>query len=410
LQKLESEQARLYERLEHAEETGDARTANTTMQQIVACEKAIDKFHLTPVTAEAPVPAPQAELVADSVSAFNKETKMTESNVVTLDQIGVVDVPAVTAESIGSAPYASPFGGHAVQVDETAGKIAVDGFLVAFPAKNAQGADSDILILRSPVSELNAARRVHIQTRPDVKTAARGLALALADAVQPDGTVANGVGQRYLVTGGLCTQLSSQEVTNFDGSKSTIDSQKPCMGRSAQNPADAPERCKHMWAIEFANGAFVTVSRKIFFKTVAAEISKNIGDDQSREYATSVFKGWRAASDLRHVTRVAYAQARNDAENRGELAGNGLMAPATQVLEERINGQTVRELVLATRGRWFRLAFNLPLKDADGNVMVVEQRTKVVKNVTELALTMAPAYKVARDNGAALTFVGVELA
>lgn len=302
---------------------------------------------------------------------------------ITLESIGVEAGSPVTKAQIGVAKFVRPFAGQTMRLTDK-GELFFNDYPVAFPVE-----DSDILLLQAPTSKLTKEFRVHLEQREDVKRAARGLALFLGGAVQTDGTISNGAGATYKVEDGQCFKRVEFLQTNYDGTKTKILAPEACKGLIDPKSGNATLRCKHQWALEFASGTFVTVSRKFFFDVVTAEMASIIGDEEAAEWAKAKFAEWRENGETRQLARVTIAQAINDARNVGNVDADGLIPAATGVLDLILDGKTVRQHIIDTRGRMFYATVEMPAEGSDG-LRLLTVKTRTCRNAADFASAVAP--------------------
>lgn len=301
---------------------------------------------------------------------------------ITLESIGIEAGSPVTKAQIGVEKFVRPFAGQAMRLSDK-GELFFNDYPVAFPVE-----DSDILLLQAPTSKLSKEYRVHLEQREDVKRAARGLALFLGGAVQADGSISNGAGATYKVVDGQCFKQVQFLQTNYDGTKTKVFAPEACKGLIDKNGASTM-RCKHQWALEFAAGTFVTVSRKFFFDVVWAEMATIIGDEGAAELAKAKFAEWRENGETRQLARATIAQAINNERNLGHVDEKGLIPAATSVLDMVLDGRTVRQHIVDTKGRFFSATVEIPAEGKDG-MRLLSVKTRACRNADDFASAVAP--------------------
>lgn len=264
---------------------------------------------------------------------------------------------------------------------------------------------------------IDAAHRIHVSKRGDVKRAARGLALAAAGGVDLDAqTIMSNTGSTYTIEDGICYELQRVEQPDFTGSVAILEKKVPCKGHLAyvKNPsggfAETGEqhlRCLHQWALMFALGYYVTASTKGFFTEdkpiVPVEIAQRVGDEPARAFAKTIIDGWVQNSGDRREVRTGFAQAINAEKQTAGLAEGSHLPARSEIGGYPLpDGMTVSQAVTNLRGRQFALIVELPM-----NEKTIRVTTRTVKNLTELASVVAPHFAVAKQNAGEL--VALEL-
>lgn len=336
--------------------------------------------------------ADESTELAEAVRAEapSKEETVTEAqnNILTKEQLGI------------TGDFASPFSKLSTEQLDAALVTVQDAKMVAlvFPG----------------VSKLNADNREHLQTRGDVRRAARGLAIAMAGGVDTDsGVVTSTSGSQYVVKGGKSYRLDQRMQPNSDGTLTPIVIETPTNGHLDYKKVDGKFvptgdeliRDTHAWALMFDAGYFATFGTEqqdgspTQLDVIARmELYNRLGDDNAREIARAQWEAWGEARQQRVETRAAFAQAINAEKSAGNVTPQGLLPAESGVAGLSLsNGQTVAEAIAALQGRRFRLSMNLPV-----NGRMTPATTKVVNNLAELASAVAPHFAVARAAGAAI--------
>jgi hypothetical protein len=260
---------------------------------------------------------------------------------------------------------------------------------------------------------VDAGHRIHLSRRPDVKRAARGLALAAAGGVDLDSQVIlSNSGRTYTIEDGECVELTKTEQPDFAGNVAILEQKVACKGHlEYASDGSGPTggqlmRCLHQWALMFQLGYYVTASTKIFFvdqPVVTTEIGNRVGDEAARAAAKAQIDTWVANSKTRQEQRVAFAQAKAHAVNTGQVTEAGRLPARREIAQYTLpDGSTVAQAVTDLQGRYFTLTVELPI-----NSKMSQVTTRVVRNIAELADAIAPTFAVAAREKADFSVVSV---
>jgi hypothetical protein len=260
---------------------------------------------------------------------------------------------------------------------------------------------------------IDADHRIHLSRRPDVKRAARGLAIAAAGGVDLDSKVIlSNSGRTYTIEDGECVELTQTEQPDMSGNVSILKQKVACKGHlEYASDGSGPTggvlmRCLHQWALMFQLGYYVTASTKTFFgeqPVVTTEIGNRVGDEAARAAAKAQIDKWVANSKGRQERRVAYAQAKAHAVNTGQTTPAGRFPARREIAQYNLpDGKTVAQAVTELQGRYFTLTVELPI-----NSKMSQVTTRVVRNIAELADAIAPTFAVAAREKADFSVVSV---
>ena len=276
----------------------------------------------------------------------------------------------------------------------------------------------DLLALILPgVTKVSANTRIHLELRGEVKRASRGLGLAAAGGVV-DGIITSPNGNIHQVEEGVChAKSTSVQPDSFSQQMAVIERTSPCLGHLDYRnvgSSDEPKwektgreftRCQHQWALMFAAGYFVTVSKKTYREVVITEIASRVGDDTARDVAKAQIQEWRDKRQTNFETRKAVAQGIQHAKNVMDLSADQRLPSVPEVLTLALpDGQSIRDKVLGLGGARFVVTFELPL-----NGQQVEQTIRA-GSLDELTSRVAPIYAAAKLQGASLKPLSVEAA
>lgn len=262
-------------------------------------------------------------------------------------------------------------------------------------------------------SVIDAAHRIHLNRRPDVKRAARGLAIAAAGGVDLDSKVIlSNSGRTYTIKDGECVELTQTEQPDMSGNVSILKQEVPCKGHleyasNGSGPTGGQlMRCLHQWALMFEFGFYVTASTKTFFvdqPIVTTEIGNRVGDEAARATAQAQIDTWVTNSKDRQSTRVAFAQAKAHEVNQGNVTEAGRLPARREIAQYTLpDGATVAQAVTDLGGQFFTLTVELPI-----NSKMSQVTTRVVRNIAELADAIAPTFAVAAREKADFSVVSV---
>jgi hypothetical protein len=262
-------------------------------------------------------------------------------------------------------------------------------------------------------SVIDAEHRIHLSKRPDVKRAARGLAIAAAGGVDLDSKVIlSNSGRTYTIKDGECVELTQTEQPDMSGNVSILKQEVACKGHlEYASDGSGPTggqlmRCLHQWALMFELGYYVTASTKTFFvdqPVVATEIGNRVGDEAARAEAQAQIDVWVANSKNRQDRRVAFAQAKSHAVNTGQVTESGRLPARREIAQYSLpNGSSVAQAVTDLGGKYFTVTVELPI-----NGKMAQVTTRVVRNIAELADAIAPSFAVASREEAELSVVSV---
>jgi len=271
----------------------------------------------------------------------------------------------------------------------------------------------DLMALILPgTSVIDVEHKLHLVERGDVKRAARGLALAAAGGVDMDSSVIlSNSGRTYTISDGICYELRRTEQPDFSGNVAVLEQQVPCKGHLRYNKTAAGfeltggshMRCLHQWALMFALGYFVTASEKTYASIVSTEIGQRVGSVAARNDAQAQIAEWTANGESRRETRTAFAQAIAHEKNVGNVDERGRLYARRDIAQFSLpDGKTVAQAVADLKGQQFTLTVELPLNGKTGQVV-----TRVVRNLSELADAIAPAFAVAAQNDGQLSVLEV---
>jgi hypothetical protein len=324
--------------------------------------------------------------------------------VVNATQLGLTDTAApaagaITKEMLGIKP--GSFKSALKQLSEA----EIRGMIV--PVTGTE----DLAVLIVPgVSKLDAAHRIHVQSRGDAKRAFRGAAIVAGGGVQPDGSVISATGTKHRISGGQCFEIVEALQVNSDGSTSKVEGTKPCMGHlDYQKSGDRfvatgkeYMRCKHSWALAMAQGYFVSFSMATFSTIAFVEIAQSVGDEAARQAAGETIETWSLNAELHQAVRRETAQAINYAHTLGNVTPEGRLAPRGEALNLKLaDGSFVKDAILALKGQRFRVEFAVPLS----NGAVAKSTTRMCNTPTDLADAAAPLFATAEANNGVLEAV-----
>ncbi|MHC4061983.1 MAG: hypothetical protein ACYSR6_10305, partial [Planctomycetota bacterium] len=243
--------------------------------------------------------------------------------------------------------------------------------------------------------------RIHLEIKPDVARAARGLALAAAGGVDLDSqTITSNSGRVYELEGDKCYHIRQTTQPDLQGGVTTIEDPVLCKGNldyKRVNDKFVPtgetlQRCTHQWAAMFALGYWVTVSRKSYEKTVKVEIAQRVGNDEARELAKQQIAIWREKGQENREVRAVHAQAINHVKNTdGMDPETGLIPSMPEILNQSLpTGDTLQQAIAKLNGSIFYVTFNMPV-----NGRIQESRVRA-RNTEELLVRIAPSMVAAK--------------
>ena len=307
----------------------------------------------------------------------------------------------ITKADLGMGDFKSPL---AQLTDEQ-----IDSYIV-----KVESTEDKIALILPGVSIIDAEHALHIQKRPDVKRAARGLALAAAGGVDTDSQVITGAsGRVYTIVEGECFEVQQTPQLNWDGSANPIVKHVPCRshleyrknpGKGFTATGGQHLRGKHQWALMYAFGYFITCSQKTFDEegnsVVRTEIGASVGTDSVRKAAQAQFAQWTQNRESNNEVRTAFAQATNARKNELGLEPGSYLPPQNEIGGFDLpTGETVSEAIVSLQGRQFALLVRVPV---DERGKIIEIATRTCKNLAELASAVAPHFALARKNNGKL--------
>jgi len=227
----------------------------------------------------------------------------------------------------------------------------------------------------------------------DAKRIARGVALQIAGAVQPDGAIKTDGSSIYVVDERGCQEMKEgKPIVGFDGKVARKTQMSACKGRIVSKKVngefvpvvrtnESGERyvvmanlCKHQ-AASTARERFFALPKK-YMESMLAAMATEVGDAEAREWAEAYYAEKGEAYEQRQMASAFYKVAKNNAINNGRVTQSGRVAPTPQVLDlpfykmaengELVDtGLTIADAVATeARGHIFWLRVAHPLIDA----------------------------------------------
>ena len=409
------EVTKMYEELEMLIEADETKKANAMLARIEAVETG-EVVAVKKAEESEPKGSP-AEVLIEETKKIAPDAVVTETAIdepkevtpVAEAQIKLDDIvtPEEKSEAVESA---TPKTKESATVSITKDQLGIAAFesvldvLVADDIERlftqvAETENLTALTLENTV--VDAEHRIHIKSSGDVSRAARGAAIAVAGGVA-NGLVTSPSGSKHELRNGVCVSLQRQVQVNGDGTSTPLYAESACKGHLAYKKAQSGQfvqiegkehlRCKHGWAVMFANGYFVTFATNPHRERAVFEIANTVGDDEARIGAKQTEANWEASRQENFETRKTFAVAINAAVNSGNVTEAGRLPAATQIADYKLpSGETVAAAVSKLNGQRFALRIQVPV-----NGEMRENMTRVSNNMTELANIIAPAFQVCK--------------